>query len=407
MANVKPFFILLISLILFSASRSVANDKHLALGVENIRVLLFEQYQTEKLVLFAYNEIITLQSDNFNVKIYPGDTGIELYVKDDKIVFDRDGIIEPSPVWNIETTGNALIRLLHDKLGWRYYKGSMQLTVDGQNIRAINTVGLEDYVASVVGSEMNFDNAEALKVQSVISRTYALWNISLYQQNEYELNDHILNQVYKGELIFKPQYRRAAESTSGEVLLWSNKLIMAVYHSTCGGRTTSNNSVWAGKVLPYLTGIDDNGSCEASPHRDWTFTANADELYTIIKPENIDSIDSIEISEWDEYERVTKMVLHSNGNKHEMTVNNFRLAVNRHFGSLTLKSSFFTMKMFEDSYIFTGHGFGHGVGLCQWGALGLAESGWNYQDILRFYYSGVEITDYTGLKGDILFLARF
>jgi stage II sporulation protein D len=266
---------------------------------------------------------------------------------------------------------------------------------------------LEDYVASVVGSEMNFDNHEALKVQAVIARTYALWNISLFHESEYELNDHVLNQVYKGELVFKPQYRMAAEATRGEVLMWSNKLIMAVYHSTCGGRTTSNENVWIGNPLPYLIGVEDNGSCSASPHREWEFSIKRNILYNLIRPDHFGNAQRIDIKERDSFDRVTLLTLVGRNKTHDITVNNLRLILNRHSGPLSIRSSYFSMEISGDSYIFKGKGLGHGVGLCQWGALGLAESGWNYQDILRFYYNGVDILDYSQLKGDGFKLARF
>jgi stage II sporulation protein D len=406
----KRIFLSIFVIILFlfgTVGENYASDKRLATGIEKIRVLLFDQNPTKEILVFGYNGPVTIKADGFSVTLVPGDVGAKLSLQGQNIVYERSGVRHQSQNWSIAANDTSLIRLLHQQGGWRYYKGSMNLTVEDRNkIRIINTVGLEDYVASVVGSEMNFENYEALKVQAVISRTYALWNISLYHKNDYELNDHVLNQVYKGEMVFKPIYRKAAEATSGEVLMWSNKLIMAVYHSTCGGQTTSNDSAWIGKPLAYLIGVNDNGACAASPHRDWEFEASKREVHDLLRPEGFGQIFAIDVHQKDPYDRVTSMNILGRNRVHEMSVNNFRLAINRHFGPLTLKSSYFTMEILEDRYIFRGHGLGHGVGLCQWGALGLAESGWNYQNILRFYYSGVEIADYSKLQGNDFFLAR-
>jgi len=388
---------------------ATASDKRLATGMENIRVLLFDQHPTNTLLFFGYNGSISLQSQNFQSSIAQGETGARISLQNGMIVYERNGLRHASKEWLISAQDTSFIRLLHEQAGWRYYKGELRLTVENnRKIRVINRVGLEDYVASVVGSEMNFDNDEALKVQAVIARTYALWNISLFhEEEEYELNDHILNQVYMGELVFKPQYRKAAEATRGEVIMWSNKLIMAVYHSTCGGRTTSNENVWIGNALPYLIGVEDNGACSASPHRNWEYTINRNTLYNLLRPERFDTVTGLEIKHRDSFDRVTLLALNSRNASHEITVNNLRLLINRHSGPLSLRSSYFTMEKSGDNYIFTGKGLGHGVGLCQWGALGLAESGWHYHDILRFYYKGVDIQDYSQLQGDGFRLARF
>lgn len=403
--------ILLMTLFLFLAGSFEtldASDKRMKTGMENIRVILFDQHQTRTLLFFGYNGSITLKSRDFESTIHQGDTGARISLQNGNIVYERNGIRHASKEWVVSAQDTSFIRLLHEQAGWRYYKGEMRLTVENnRKIRVINRVGLEDYVASVVGSEMNFDNHEALKVQAVIARTYALWNISLFHESEYELNDHVLNQVYKGELVFKPQYRKAAEATRGEVLMWSNKLIMAVYHSTCGGRTTSNENVWIGNPLPYLIGVEDNGSCSASPHREWEYSIQRNTLYNLIKPDHFGNVQRIDIKQRDSFERVTLLTLVGRNKTHDITVNNLRLIINRHSGPLSIRSSYFSMEISGDSYIFKGKGLGHGVGLCQWGALGLAESGWNYHDILRFYYNGVDILDYSQLKGDGFKLARF
>lgn len=398
-----------IFLLLSVPNAQAFSNKQLQIGINQIRVLLFTQMPTDSLLVFAHNGPVEFRNEQgHSLSMNIGETGARISSSTQGIAYRRDGVLHHSGKWTISARDTSLIRLLHPVAGWRYYQGTLHLDIDENGeIRVINHVGLEDYVASVVGGEMNFENPEALKVQAVIARTYALWNISLYHGQEYELNDQVLNQVYQGELIFKPWYREAAEATAGEVLMWSNKLIMAVYHSTCGGRTTTNDKVWTGNRLPYLQSVDDSGACSASPHYRWELEVASGRLHSTLKPAGFGSLEPVTVSGTDTFERVTSLSLTDGRSEYEISINNFRLALNRVLGPLAVKSSFFEMELIEDTYIFNGKGLGHGVGLCQWGALGLAEAGWNYKDILRFYYNGVDVLDYSKLDGEGFRLARY
>ncbi len=386
-----------------------AGDKMLATGVEDIRVLLFDEYDIDEFLIFAMNGSVFMSNEDGNViTVQEGETGARLASVRRGIRYNRDGRSTTSGEWTISGTGTSLIRFFSPETGWRYYYGVIRVSKDeNDNLRFINQVNLEDYVASVVGSEMHFDHPEALKVQAVISRTYALWNISLFQERDYELTDNIMNQVYLGEYISKPRYREAAEATRDQVLMWSDKLIMAVYHSTCGGRTASNTSVWSGNALPYLVGIHDNQSCSASPHYRWDSEVGVANIHRIFKRDRRNPVVRIDVANRDSFERVTHVMIYYRNGVEKLPLNTFRLAVNRRLGNMTIRSAYFDMKVNADSYIFSGRGMGHGVGLCQWGALGLAESGWRYSDILKFYYKGVDITHYNQLHGDGYKLARF
>lgn len=405
------FFICIIALFLpsnFVHGAAHGNGTPLALGVKQVRVLLFSEYQTINFLLFSYQGAISIKSKEHTLHYREGETGFGVKVDRNRVILSRNGKTYSSEKWEISAMDGSAIRMLHPDAGWRYYKGSITITpYPGGRMRLINTVGLEDYVASTVGSEMNFENDEALKVQAVIARTYALWNISLNKRRDYEITDHYMNQSYLGELILKPQYRRAAEATAGEIIMWSDRLILAVYHSTCGGRTTSNENVWAGLKLPYLSSVTDLKACDLSPHFEWETEIAATDLHHILNNGTKYPVDWIEVNETDIFGRITSLMVGSGEKKHQLSINMFRLFVNGKMGETAIRSSNFTMEKSGDYYIFKGNGLGHGVGLCQWGANGLAESSWNYKDIIRFYYNGSDIINYSELNGSGYVLANF
>lgn len=293
----------------------------------------------------------------------------------------------------VQSNSNSLINVITKESGYKYFYGTL-LFDKKTGLKPVNRVSLEDYVSSVVGSEMNFTNPEALKVQAVISRTYALWNLGTTKRGWYHVTDHTMSQVYNGEAIEKPWFREAALATKGEVALYGDKLILAVFSSTCGGFTSNNESTWSGKPLPYLRGHSDHDACKESPHFSWKFALSSKQWKQWISSQTSSKSDDLKITESNADGRINRLALvqnHSNKTDLNWKANDFRLKMIRSFGPKSLKSTFFTIEQTADSILFAGKGMGHGIGVCQWGALGLSESGWKYQDILRFYYGGIEI----------------
>ena len=356
--------------------------------IDSIRVKLFDTNSIDKISITAYHEPIQLQLD-FKYPITLNSDESALIMFSNSVftlkLFNRE--LSARKI-SVISSKKGLIQTSAGKLEKRYYHGKLDFNpITG--LKPINTIALEDYIASVVGSEMNFTNVEALKVQAVISRTYALWNLGTIKNTEYDLSDHTLNQVYNGELIEKPWFREAAEETLSEVALFSNKLILAVFSSTCGGHTCNNESVWSGQALPYLRGNPDNDACKSSPHFRWRFSIENSEWSAWLQKTFHKLGSEIHVFQRSEDNRVK--TLQFDDLSKPLKANDFRLKVLQSFGTRSLKSTLFVITNTADSVIFMGRGMGHGVGLCQWGALGLAEDAWTYKDILRFYYRGIEI----------------
>lgn len=356
-----------------------------------IKVLLFDDMELSQILVKGKFDSIQLNLDNnMSFKVDSTDWArISLTTYGYKVTHNNRTYFTKSI--NISNLNSSLIHMYTRKFQSRYYYGKIDFE-RAFKLKPVNTLSIEDYISSVVGSEMNFKNLEALKVQSVISRTFAYWNLIKPLHEKYDLTDHTLSQVYLGEIIDKPWYRIATKSTENEIITYSDKVTLSVFSSTCGGHTSNNSDVWSGKQLPYLKAISDQNACENSPHFRWSFLIKKNELSKIIKNNWNINFSAIEL-EKTVSGRVKIVRIKSNKDRFkEISGNEFRLAIIKSKGPKSLKSTFFDISLKSDEgFIFEGKGLGHGVGLCQWGALGLAENGWNYRDIIYFYYGGTRL----------------
>lgn len=360
--------------------------------------------------LFGMNPPKTLQltADSASVSIYKNgseeEINLENYSADLTI---KNGVLkvkisdEHLSVDSLTVRANlSPVRIITDAFGYRYYSGRLDIKPNsGRNaLSVINTVDLEIYVASVVGSEMDFEEPEALKTQAVVSRSYALWSIRKSPYSNFDLRDFEANQMYVGQIRDKPRYREAAEATAGEILTWSNQLILAVFSSTCGGMTANNTDVWGGENHPYLRSQNDTRICSVSPHFSWEYELKKVTLDSLLKERYGFRFRDKEI-ETDQTGRIQQIeLIDRSGDILRFSGNEFRLYINRHAGPLAVRSTKFKWTEHGDTISFEGNGLGHGVGLCQWGARGLAQNGWNYKDILTFYFSGVKIVNYNDIE---------
>lgn len=273
----------------------------------------------------------------------------------------------------------------------RRYQGSLFLSPDPRTtvLQLVNHVDVEDYVASVVASEYGLDDLEGSKAMAVIARTYALHALG-EAGDAYDHVDHTLAQVYGGADRITDLARRAARETYGEVLTYDGHLIDAVYFSSSGGHTADNEAVWHTAPKPYLRGKKD--PYDASPYATWSTSIDRDRLLDVLSRAFGERVRGIRVGARTRDGRVSTMVLLLGGGKRRtVNANDFRLAYIRAFGAATLRSTLFDVHTRGNDYVFQGHGFGHGVGLSQWGAHEMARRGKSYRDILAFYYTGVRL----------------
>ncbi|MFZ4665128.1 MAG: SpoIID/LytB domain-containing protein [Prochlorotrichaceae cyanobacterium] len=291
-----------------------------------------------------------------------------------------------SQFW-IEPSENGLVWI-----GDAWYRGSVQLISSPQGLIVVNHVDLEDYLYSVVGSEMPPSwPLEALKAQAVAARSYALYKRSKVANTVYDLGNTTTWQVYKGVQGETTSTQAAVQQTSTQVLTYQGSIIEAVFHSSSGGHTENVEDVWT-QALPYLRGVADYD--QQSPVFAWTETVSAAQMRNSIP--GIGNIVSLTPIATTPYGRVRQLKVVGDAGQTTLSGEQFRTA-------LDLRSSLFAVvpqgqaagsagkSTLPNTFIIQGRGFGHGLGLSQWGAYGLAQQGYNYQQILGHYYRNASL----------------
>ena len=285
----------------------------------------------------------------------------------------------------------------------RSYRGTLTLRARSSGfVDVIEQVGLEEYLYGVLPREVGVDwPADALKAQAVVSRTYVAANLGKYADRGYDITSDVYTQVYGGLDDENPAASEAVDATQGEILVDAQGApILAFFHSSCGGRTENPAYVWEDLKDPpdYLESVRDS-YCKDDPYNHWHLDISAETLrlrlrragYRVGTPRTI-SIDKRSPSgrAW------VIAVAWAQGQK-LIPGNKFRLAI----GPDQLRSTLLSEirrdgKMFH----FEGSGWGHGVGLCQWGARGRALAGQSYAKILSAYYPRARLVHLTEQSGE-------
>jgi len=247
--------------------------------------------------------------------------------------------------------------------------------------QAINIIDLEDYLLSVVPSEMPSSwHKEAVKAQSIAARSYAVANYWKNERDGYDLKDTTDDQVYLGVESETAAGNQACDETVGIVLKHNQKVISAFFHSTSGGATEAGENVW-GKEIPYVQSVLDYD--DTSPHFSWI------RRYSIDQAEKTFGLKGGSLLAIHPFWKVS-----TNRVKHAAVISAGNTSVvsgERLRQLFKLPSSIFNVSFEDGSYIFAGRGFGHGLGMSQYGARTLAESGYNAAQILSYYYRDVSV----------------
>lgn len=255
----------------------------------------------------------------------------------------------------------------------------------------VNEVGVEPYLKGVLPSEMPRRwPKEALKAQAVASRTFALFKALSKKNQDYMVSGDVIGQVYGGHGAEHRDTDRLVDQTQGEILTYQGRIFPAYFHSTCAGHTTHAEYNWDIAPHPVLQGVN-CFFCLNSRYQRWEKEIPVSELERRLKNAGyrIGALGRIAPGKWDSSGRPREIeIRHSKGSL-TLRGNDFRLAVGpdlvKSLKDLRVVRSGSGMK-------FTGRGWGHGVGMCQWGAKALAEQGKTYREILEFYYPGATIT---------------
>jgi stage II sporulation protein D len=257
------------------------------------------------------------------------------------------------------------------------------------------TIPLEQYVQHVLMAESgNFQNPEALKAMAVAARSYANKFIGQHAKEGFDFCDTTHCQVFYWRNII-PAIRAAAEATRGESLSYQGKPAAAFYNQNCGGTTAAGSETWAEISEPYLS-IHQDPFCLTTGGLRWQTTLTHEQIDKALRASGLqppENWQKLEISSRNNSGRARVLNL-SGGNPATFSLagSSFRFGVNRVFGWNHIRSDLYNLRNVGGKVLFSGHGAGHGVGLCQAGAEEMARQGKSYKEILSFYYPGTDVT---------------
>lgn len=265
------------------------------------------------------------------------------------------------------------------------YAGDMTVIAKGNRLILVNTMDLDAYVSRVVQSEVGTGAVEEYyKIQSIICRTYAMGNMGRHAEQGYDVCDHQHCQVFDGKKQLTETVVKAAAATSGIVMAdTAHRPILAAFHANCGGQTANAQDVWT-DARSYLVSVSDT-FCLDQRSALWKDTLYVDGLKAFVGSD-VDSL-LVDGLTWTQPKRAAHWEL--GGQK-------FRTSELRR--EFKLRSTFFDMVIKEGMVHVSGRGFGHGVGLCQQGAMQMAKSGFTYGEILGHYFTGVALVNTSTLK---------
>ncbi len=281
----------------------------------------------------------------------------------------------------------------------RSTRGEMRLTLYKGQILVINQLRLEDYLPGIVEPELGSLNvgAEAMKSQMIAGRSYLLSLRERHRREGYEFCDSPHCQAFTGIPKDSPRLTQAAKETSGLYLTYKGKTVTAFYHHSCGGTTASYSDIWPGGPRRYLTRVKDGepAYCRHDRKASWVFKRSPQALEGAfkrlgwIRPSQ--SISEVKVLRTDPHGRALSVLLTTKDQRIVLDAGAFRRGLNRFFGQELIYSTAFTLTREPATYIFKGRGWGHGVGLCQMGAMEMARQGKTYQQILMHYYPGTHL----------------
>ncbi len=334
-----------------------------------------------------------VDGDGGNLTITSGETGAGLNVAPTgKILaeWSPQGIkinhlIYPTGGARIESRSGTII------FNGKKYRGYLILW-NGQNgtLTVVNHLPLDDYIRSVVAMEIPKTwPLEAIKAQAVAARTYALYKRQDNAGNLFDVAPDVSDQVYGGREVENEATNEAVKATEGMTLVYENHLALTYFHSNSGGRTENGSEVFHTANAPYLKSVKCRYAGD-SPYYAWQLNVGLPEIESALSRNGLFSgkISLISVQSHTDSGRVRQLKIYGR-NKTELLDAS---ALRRALGGTRLKSTKFSVRSYGQTVTFVGNGYGHGVGLCQWGAKGMAEHKIGFKEILSHFYPGAVLS---------------
>lgn len=292
----------------------------------------------------------------------------------------------------IDGRGAPGFRLASDspiRINGREYPAIIEVVKNGAGLAVVNVLRLEDYLVGVLRAETSDKwPSETLRAQAIVARTYAAYHRSLNGAKPYHIVASTTHQMYTGVVPASSPLWAAVRDTAGQVLLWDGELFPAFYHSASGGYTEDPRTVFGARNMPALRAIRDEYSM-AAPYFRWSLDLRLADLSEILRRNGLDvgSVTAIEVTERTPSLRVATLRIRGRHGAVLLRGNDFRRMV----GYETVRSTLFAVAVDGKVARFAGRGYGHGVGMSQWGAKGMAEQGYTAEKILEYYYPGTTL----------------
>jgi stage II sporulation protein D len=352
----------------------------------NLKIRIYSQFKIDSISILPVSgqySIINLKSKKaieFN-NLLP----LKIYYNNNKVYVYNDGK-NLGHFDSLKIKGSGImysfrIKLLNKKFPDRIYNDDVIIKPKNKSLLIINDVELDHYVAGVVEAESGnkISQPEFYKVQSIICRTYALKNYKKHLNEGYNLCDLEHCQMYKGRCS-STNIILSASQTNGDVIVdKDNNLINAAFHANCGGQTVNSEDVWS-KPATYLVSRNDS-FCLKMTKAAWEKTILKKDMLNFLAKNNVH--DSTVIDSLMKFQQNKRKALFYDTIKLRQ--------VRKYFD---LKSTYFSITSKGDSLLLKGRGNGHGIGLCQEGAMNMTMHGYNFNDVIKYYYRDVQIVNF-------------
>jgi stage II sporulation protein D len=359
-------------------------------------------------------------------------------------IYEADGATivaagEPGEVWRFDHVGAAIRILGPDGLatdysdgplvvrpsvwggfvvhGGRRYRGELLIHASAGGLTVVNRLPLDQYLMGVVpmeiGAERTMADFAAVEAQAVAARSYAYARLGgRAERRWFDLRPTVADQAYGGADAETTVGTRAVESTAGLVLKYDGRLANAPYHSTCGGTTAEAPEAWPTRGEPFLQRVSDRVPasdrfyCDISPRFRWTRQMTADRLdaavarylhaYAEVPASGPGQVRAVEVVRRTPSGRVAALeITTARGGRYVLRGNDARLVLRSAHGEILNSAHFVVEPTLADGRVtgllLRGAGYGHGVGMCQWGAIGRARAGQDYRTILATYFPGTTV----------------
>jgi stage II sporulation protein D len=326
--------------------------------------------------------------------------------------------VRPDGVPTVWMTGPILVRSdggAPISVGTRSFRGELLLYGGDTSVVVVNRLSIDDYVRGVVALEIGrrpWSDSAAVQAQAVTARSYAYTHIGADATRPYDVTSGVLDQVYGGMTAENEVANRAVEATRGLVLKYAGRVVNAPYSSTCGGTTAAQSEIWRATDEPYLVRVSDRvpGTdrfyCDIAPRYSWTRTLDSQILnaalaqylsnYANVPGHVPGRARNVSVASRTASGRVAILTVTTDRGNFSLRGNDMRYVLREPNGEM-LNSTYFSVETSAgldgalERLTLRGTGYGHGVGMCQWGAIGRARAGQDFRTILRSYYPGTTV----------------